>query len=253
MASAQNKIENEPGESRATKTGEPEIVNETRGEPINRVRYAVIGDSYSIGGGASLNESWPAVLTRHLKAQGLHLDLVANPSRTGWTAQQAIDHELPIFAAAKPNFGTLQIGVNDWVQGVDAETFRKRFIFLLDQMLAVLRDKNRLLVVTIPDFGVTPTGPRYSRGRDISEGLTGFNKIIAEEAMNRGLRVVDVFPVSKKMGDDPSLVARDGLHPSVKEYGEWETIIFQLRSSCSPSELTTVFALQAQIAQYVSK
>ena len=226
MASAQNKIENEPGESRATKTGEPEIVNETRGEPINRVRYAVIGDSYSIGGGASLNESWPAVLTRHLKAQGLHLDLVANPSRTGWTAQQAIDHELPIFAAAKPNFGTLQIGVNDWVQSVDTETFRKRFIFLLDQMLAVLRDKNRLLVVTIPDFGVTPTGPRYARGRDISAGISQFNAVLTGEAARRGLRVVDVFTISKKMGTDPALVAADGLHPSAKAYAEWERIIF---------------------------
>ena len=62
-ATAQNKIENGPGESRATKTGKPETVNETGGESINRIRYAVIGDSYSIGEGASPNESWPAVLT----------------------------------------------------------------------------------------------------------------------------------------------------------------------------------------------
>src|SRR6266446_6959027 len=115
-----------------------------------RIRYAAIGDSYSIGEGASPDESWPAVLTRDLNAEGLHVDLVANPSRTGWTTQQAIDHELPIFVAAKPNFATLQVGVNDWVQGVDAETFRKRFIFLLDHMLAVLRDQHRLFIVTIP-------------------------------------------------------------------------------------------------------
>jgi lysophospholipase L1-like esterase len=194
-------------------------------QQAERIRYAAIGDSYSIGEGASPNESWPAVLTRHLNAQGLHVDLVANPSRTGWTTQQAIDHELPIFVAAKPNFATLQIGVNDWVQGVDAETFRKRFVALVDRMLEVLPNKNRLLIVTIPDFGVTPTGPRYARGRNISEGIAAFNKIIADEAMKRGLHVVDVFPISKKMRDDPSLVARDGLHPSAKAYAEWEKII----------------------------
>ena len=93
-------------------------------------------------------------------------------------------------------------------------------------MLKVLPNKNRLLVVTIPDFGVTPTGPRYARGRNISNGILSFNKIIAEEARNRGLRVVDVFPISKKMGTDPALVAADGLHPSAKEYAEWEKIIF---------------------------
>ena len=201
--------------------GTPEKIKQT-----NRIRYAVIGDSYSIGEGASPNESWPAVLTRHLNAQGLHIDLVANPSRTGWTTQQAINQELPIFLESKPNFATLQIGVNDWVQGVDAETFRKRFVALVHRMLEVLPNKNRLVVVTIPDFGVTPTGPRYTGGRNISNGILSFNKIIAEEAKNRGLRVVDVFPLSKKMGNDRSLVAVDGLHPSAKEYAEWEKIIF---------------------------
>src|SRR5437899_10437848 len=86
-----------------------------------RIRYVAIGDFYSIREGASPDESWPALLTRHLNAQGLDVDLVANPSRTGWTTQQAIDLELQIFLGSKPNFGTLQIGVNDWVQGIDAE------------------------------------------------------------------------------------------------------------------------------------
>jgi lysophospholipase L1-like esterase len=189
------------------------------------IRYAVIGDSYSIGKGASPNESWPAVLTRHLNEKGLRVELVANPSRTGWTTKEAIDQELPVFVRARPNFATLQIGVNDWVQGFDEETFRKSFALLVDRMLEVLPDKNRLLIVTIPDFGVTPTGPRYARGRNISEGITSFNKIVTEEAEKRGLRIVDVFEVSKQMDKDRSLVAADGLHPSAKEYAEWEKII----------------------------
>ncbi len=191
-----------------------------------KIRYVAIGDSYSIGEGASPNESWPALLMRHLNDKGLHVDLVANPSRTGWTTQQAIDRELPIFVQSEPTFATLQIGVNDWVQGVDAETFRKNFVYLVDQMLALLRGKNRLLIVTIPDFGVTPNGPKYARGRNISEGLTRFNQIIIEEATKRGVHAVDVFPISKQMGDDPSLVAADGLHPSAKEYADWEKIVF---------------------------
>lgn len=191
-----------------------------------RIRYAVIGDSYSCGEGATPKESWPELLTQHLDAQGLHVDLVSNPSITGWTTKDAIDRELPIFIESNPNFATLQIGVNDWWQGVDEANFRKRFTFLLDQMLSVLPDKKRLLVVTIPDFGVTPTGPRYARGRDISKGISRFNQIVNEEAKSRGLTVVDVFPLSKNMASDKSLVAADGLHPSAKEYAEWEKIIF---------------------------
>ena len=118
-----------------------------------KIRYAVIGDSYSCGEGASPKESWPAIMTQHLNAQGLHVDLVSNPSVTGWTTKDAIDRELPKFVNSNPTFASLLIGVNDWVQGVGETTFRNRFSYLLDQMLAVLPNKKRLLVVTIPDFG----------------------------------------------------------------------------------------------------
>ena len=191
-----------------------------------KVRYAVVGDSYSCGEGAKPNESWPSLLTQHLKTQGLDVELVSNPSVTGWTAKDAIDKELPKFVNSGPNFATLLIGVNDWVQGVDELSFRNRLSYLLDSMLAVLPNKKRLLVVTIPDFGVTPTGHKYARGRNIHEGIVGFNKIVSEEAHKRGLQVVDIFPISKKMGEDKSLVAKDGLHPSAKAYAEWEKLIF---------------------------
>ena len=213
------------------------IAQDTTGQ--EKIRYVAIGDSYSIGEGASPNESWPALLTRHLTEKGLPVDLVANPSRTGWTTQQAIDRELPIFIKAEPNFATLQIGVNDWVQGADEETFRKRFTFLVDRMLEILPSKNRLLIVTIPDFGVTPVGPRYARGRDISDGIARFNKIISEEATKRALRVIDVFDLSKKVRDDRSLVAADGLHPSAKEYAEWEKIIFPVAWELLSAKSTT--------------
>ena len=137
-----------------------------------------------------------------------------------------MEHELPLFRAAKPNFGTLMIGVNDWVQGVDKATFRTRLVHLLDEMLQALPNKRRLLVVNIPDFSVTPDGPNYARGRDISAGLAKFNRIIAEEAQKRGVCVVDVFPVSQTMHGHPELIAADGLHPSAKTYAVWEELIF---------------------------
>ena len=191
-----------------------------------KIRYAVIGDSYSCGEGAKPSESWPSVMTQRLKAQGLDIELVSNPSVTGWTTKDAIDKELPKFVNSNPNFATLLIGVNDWVQNVDELSFRNRLSYLLDSMLAVLPNKKRLLVVTIPDFGVTPTGHKYARGRNIHEGIAAFNKIVTEEAHKRGLQVVDIFPPSKKMGQDKSLVAKDGLHPSAKTYAEWEKLIF---------------------------
>jgi len=193
---------------------------------LGKIRYAAIGDSYSIGEGASEPESWPALLVRHLTATGTGVVLVANPSRTGWTTQQAIDAELPVWRAARPEFASVQIGVNDWVQGVDARTFQRRLDVLLDAMQKVLPDTNRLFLVTIPDFSVTPTGAMFSGGRDIAAGLAEFNGIIKAAGAARGLRVVDVFALSQRMKNDPALIARDGLHPSAKEYAQWEAMIF---------------------------
>ncbi|HEY2801462.1 MAG TPA: SGNH/GDSL hydrolase family protein [Chthoniobacterales bacterium] len=190
------------------------------------LRYAVIGDSYSCGEGATLEESWPVLLARRLTKSGIPVEVISNPSRTGWTTQDAIEQELPLFRAARPGFGTLMLGANDWVQGVEAEVFSARMAHLMDEMLRVLPNDKRLLVINIPDFSVAPDGPTYARGRDIRTGLARFNRIIDEEAKKRGLPVVDIFPLSQEVSSDISLVAADGLHPSAKAYAQWEELIF---------------------------
>ncbi len=190
------------------------------------IRYVALGDSYTICTGATEAQSWPVLLSKHLKENKVNIELIANPSQNGWTSQNLIDRELPIFDKSKATFVTLLIGVNDWVQGVDAKTFSKNLIKIIDHIQAQLPDKSKLILITIPDFGVTSTGARYSGGRDISKGIAEFNKIILDEAKKRNLKTVDVFEKSKEMGKDSTLVAPDGLHPSAKEYAIWETLIY---------------------------
>lgn len=194
-------------------------------EHSSKVRYIALGDSYTICEGADEKESWPVLLTSHLNEAGISTELIANPSRTGWTTQDLIDKELPVFDKSSANFVTLLIGVNDWVQGVDEILFRKHLIYIIDHVQSKLPDKTKLVLISIPDFGVTPAGAAYSGGRDISEGIASFNKIIVEEANKRNLETVDIFPVSKEMKNDPSLVAKDQLHPSAKEYAVWEKLV----------------------------
>lgn len=190
------------------------------------VNYVALGDSYTIGTGAEPNEAWPSVLTKHLNEAGIKTELLANPSRNGFSTQNLIDIELPVFDKSDANFVTLLIGVNDWVRNVPTETYHKNLVFIIDHILKKLKDKKRLLLVTIPDFGVTPQGAMYGSGRNISAGISEFNEIIKTEAQKRDLVCVDIFALSKAMKDEPSLIANDGLHPSAKEYAEWEKLIF---------------------------
>ena len=97
---------------------------------------------------------------------------------------------------------------------------------MLFRSLPGAAEAGRLLIITIPDFSVTPNGRHYGSGRDISTGIAVFNAIITEEAKAFGLDVADIYPSSKAMGSDPSLVSADGLHPSATEYAKWESLIY---------------------------
>jgi lysophospholipase L1-like esterase len=205
-------------------TANPET-NMTNKTDSTTVRYVALGDSYTICEGASEKESWPVNLAADLTAKKIPVSLIANPSRTGWTTQDLIDRELPVFDKSDADAVTILIGVNDWVQGVDVATFRKNLKFILDHVQGKLADKQNILLITIPDFGVTPTGKNYSGGRNISAGISEFNEVIKEEAKARNLPLVDIFEATKQMGTDNSLVAPDGLHPSAKEYAIWEKMI----------------------------
>ncbi len=190
------------------------------------IKYVALGDSYTIGTGANINEAWPVLLTKHLNDAGIKTELVANPSKNGFSTQNLIDMELPVFDKSGATFVTLLIGVNDWVREVNVATYTKNLNYILNYVQKKLPNKNNILLVTIPDFGVTPQGAYYSNDRNVSNGLTEFNNIIKAEAQKRGLPVADIFEISKNMKDNTELTAPDGLHPSAKEYAIWETLIF---------------------------
>src|SRR3989338_9491950 len=130
------------------------------------VRYVAIGDSYTIGQGVPEAERWPDLLAAALNEKGYAVELVANPSVTGWTAADALEREVPVLAEAGAEFVTVQIGVNDWVQGVPAPAFRERFAKLLDAIRKELPDPQNVLVVTVPDFSAAPAGVQHGGGRE---------------------------------------------------------------------------------------
>lgn len=190
------------------------------------VRFLPLGDSYTICEGAHWEESWPYLLTAHLNAHNIPTELLGNPSVTGYTTQDLIDKELPLFYRLHPDFVTLLIGVNDYVQGKSLEQFAQNFKHILDYLEKGNSANCKILLITIPDFSVTPNGTKYAKGRNVREDIGKYNAFIKEEAKRRKLEVVDIFPSALKMQEDASLISEDGLHPSAKEYANWEKLIF---------------------------
>jgi acyl-CoA thioesterase-1 len=194
------------------------------------IKYLPLGDSYTIGTGSTEGNSWPEVLSRHMVDSGFNFYMVGNPARNGFTCRQLIDVELPVFFSSKPDFVTICIGTNDWNQGYDSSEFKANLRYILDTIQATLKVKTNIVMLNVPDFGLTKGAAMYAQGRNISAGLASFNKIIEAEATARGLQCVDIFTVSQAVKNDPWLISSDNIHPSDKGYAAWERSIFPVVS-----------------------
>lgn len=199
-------------------------------EPKKQI-FMPLGDSYTIGTGASEGNSWPEVMVRHLNDSGYNVEMPDNPSRNGYTTVDLIEMELPSFLKVKPDLVSICIGTNDWCMGRDSATFHDNLKYILDTVQAHLPVKTNIVMLTVPDFSLTKSGPVYSGGRDISAGLQSFNRIILAEAAARGLKTVDIFAVSQEVKTDYTMISDDDLHPSDKGYARWEKSIFPVVSS----------------------
>ena len=184
------------------------------------LRYVALGDSYTIGTSVEPAERWPNLLVAALDDAPLSLALVGNIAVNGYTSRDVIDLELPQLAELRPDFVTLLIGVNDVVRGVPHEAYRRNTEAILDDLVALV-SAERILVVTTPDYTVTPAGGGYGDPVRQSAGIRAFNEILTTTASSRGILVVDIHDLSLHAATNPSLVARDGLHPSGEQYALW--------------------------------
>lgn len=194
------------------------------------IRYSPLGDSYTIGQSVVENQRWPNQLAARLKTDGTTLQIVANPSVTGYTTQDLIRRELPLAQQLKPDIVSVLVGVNDYVQGQSAELFHKNLITILDN-LQRLPGKPTVFLVTIPDYSKTPTGSQYGDPVAATQAMMAFNDIITQEALARNIVVADIFSISQMVTQNPTLTADDGLHPSGIQYALWADLIYkQLQS-----------------------
>jgi acyl-CoA thioesterase I len=187
--------------------------------------FLSLGDSYTICEGLAENERWPNLISARMEENNTGAELVYNPSRTGFTTDDLIKQELPVFYKTKPDMVTILIGVNDYVRGYDTAHFHKNLTYILNKVQQGLKIKTNIILITIPDYSVTPAGKNYTNGRDVGKDLQIWNAIIKQEAVLRKLSYVDIFPTTQKMKDDPELVSSDELHPSAKEVALWADLI----------------------------
>jgi len=160
-------------------------------------------------------------LAARIRESGILIDDPVIVARTGWTTGELASAITDSGVQDYFDFVTLLIGVNNQYRGYDTATYRAELIGLIDRAVDFARGKSgRVILVSIPDWGVMPFAEGRNRDK-ISSEIDLFNDIMRNEAQSKGVIFIDITPVSRSSGKEPGMVAEDGLHPSGMMYSLW--------------------------------
>jgi lysophospholipase L1-like esterase len=181
------------------------------------LRYLALGDSYTIGTGASDGaHAWPSIIASRFGAE------LTNPAVNGYTTLDLIREELPYLERVQPDLVSVLIGVNDLVQGRSPEQYRES----LNRIYDAIQDAPRVVAVSVPTWSYVPAASDFG-GKDHVEILTAtFNDIAEEEAGARNFTWVDISEASTSGIGTQGWIATDDLHPGDAQYAAWAEAIW---------------------------
>ena len=189
------------------------------------LRLLALGDSYTIGESVPPSARWPVQFV-HLLREQTALDVAGAEiiAQTGWTTDELFAALLEADLKGLYDLVTLLIGVNNQYRGRPLDEYREQFVALLETAVGLAGDREHVIVLSIPDWGVTP----FAEGRDraqIAREIDAFNAVNCDEATRAGAHYVDVTTISREAAGNAELVAEDGLHPSGEMYRRWAELV----------------------------
>ena len=186
------------------------------------LNYLALGDSYTIGQSILEIDRFPVQLTKMLQKESILIKLPKIIAKTGWRT----DNLSAAMDAAKLennwDMVTLLIGVNNQYQGQNVVGYEQPFRELLQRAITLAKGKKeRVFVVSIPDYAYTPFGKNSGNQQQISSEIDSYNAVNQKVTKELDVAYFNITPISREGLQDPDLVASDGLHPSGKMYTRW--------------------------------
>jgi lysophospholipase L1-like esterase len=204
-----------------------EIGNTMTSIPVveKKYTYLAIGDSYTIGESVPAADNFPNQLVSSMLNNAIPFLPAKIIAKTGWTTDEletgiiASNNENPLLKSY--DFVSLLIGVNNQYRGQSVNSYKPEFQELLKKAINYAGERaDRVVVLSIPDWGVTP----FATGRDrmqIASEIDAYNAANKQIAQQYNVHYIDITPWTREAATDNSLLAGDGLHPSRKEYQRW--------------------------------
>jgi lysophospholipase L1-like esterase len=189
------------------------------------LNYLALGDSYTIGEGVDLGDRYPMQLVREWNKNAkttFTAPLII--AKTGWTVDE-LEAGIQTTATAANGYDlvTLLIGVNNQYRGRSVESYAVDFEKMLQRAIAFARgNKSRVIVLSIPDWGVTPFATQ--KGVDpiqVAKGIDAYNQAKKEICEKQGIQFIDITDDYRINGGSTEGVVEDQLHPSKLIYDQW--------------------------------
>jgi lysophospholipase L1-like esterase len=190
----------------------------------SRMFYLALGDSYTIGEGVPLHDSFPYQVVQLLRRDGIDCNAPEIIAKTGWTTDElqsaiSLTKFLPHY-----DFASLLIGVNNQYRGRTCEEYSQQFNSLLKKSIRLCGNKPKsVIVLSIPDWGVTPFA-KEKDSKKIGKEIDQFNAANKSMAIESGVHYIDITTDSRD-AMNAELLAPDGLHPSANEYRRWAMLV----------------------------
>ena len=183
--------------------------------------YLALGDSYTIGEQVLFADNFPNQTMQILRKSGLAFYAAEIIAKTGWTTDElstAIENTTTL---ENYDIVSLLIGVNNQYRSRSANEFKIEFEHLLQKAIQFSGNRPyRVVVLSIPDWGVTP----FAEGRDrkqVAEGIDVYNDVCKKSAAAFKTNFINITTSQREDGSKADFLAPDGLHPSGKEYKKW--------------------------------
>jgi len=180
--------------------------------------YLALGDSYTIGQGVDESLSWPNQLSDRLRAENVEVLEPTIIAQTAWKTSDLI-HAVEEANLEKYDLVSLLIGVNNQFVGQSFELFNVEFDSLLNKSIELAGSQERVFVLSIPDYGVTPFGSNNSEL--IAQEIDMYNEYIKGRCLDQSVAFIDITSISRQLGASQGALASDNLHPSGSQYAMW--------------------------------
>jgi len=185
--------------------------------------YLALGDSYTIGTSVPESDRFPVQLTKLLAPKGIVFSDAAIIAANGWTTENLLSAIASRNDSKRYDIVTLLIGVNNQYQRRDTLGYRTQFALCLQKAIELAGGKkNRVFVLSIPDYSVTPFG---GGSQTIAEQIAQYNAINFNVTTSYNVSYTNITPISQQAGNNAAFLAVDKLHPSGIQYALWVDLL----------------------------